>query len=89
MFSTAKWCCDENDGEGLWFTNEYSEEEFEDCLLEFTARYKHIPRVVGIDLRYIFYVKDAFLSSWFRFKIECFTKFQKTIINVIVLRFQV
>ncbi|XP_023330673.1 uncharacterized protein LOC111703052 isoform X2 [Eurytemora carolleeae] len=49
--STAKWCCDENDGEGLWFTNEYSEEDFEDCLLEFTERYKHINLVVGMDLR--------------------------------------
>ena len=30
--SKSQWCCSDNDGDGLWFNNEYSEEDFFQCL---------------------------------------------------------
>jgi len=49
--STAMWCCSSEDGEGLWYTDEYPTEMWEDCLVEFAARYKDNPLVAGMDLR--------------------------------------
>jgi len=49
--SRGAWCCDNEDGEGLWYTAEFSEEDWL-YGLEFVARrYRNNPRVVGFDLR--------------------------------------
>jgi len=49
--STAMWCCSFDDGEGLWFTEEYPVEMWEDCLTQLAARYVDNPMVAGFDLR--------------------------------------
>lgn len=38
--SKSMWCCSTSDGDGLWFTKEYSEEAFFDCLDQLADRYK-------------------------------------------------
>lgn len=38
--SSSMWCCSESDGEGLWWTEEYSEAKWLECLKALTARYK-------------------------------------------------
>lgn len=30
--SKSQWCCSHSDGDGLWFNNEYREEDFMRCL---------------------------------------------------------
>ena len=47
--STAMWCCP--DEEGLWYTNEYPEEDFIEGWRQITTRYKDNPWVAGMDLR--------------------------------------
>jgi len=49
--STAMWCCSYDDGEGLWYTDEYPVEMWEDCMVQLAARYKENPLVAGFDLR--------------------------------------
>merc|ERR1711872_476839 len=49
--STAMWCCSPDDGEGLWYTNEYPEEDFIEGWKQITTRYKDNPWVAGMDLR--------------------------------------
>lgn len=49
--STAKWCCSLDDGEGLWYTNEYSEQQFVQAWQGLAKRYSSNPYVVGADLR--------------------------------------
>ena len=49
--SGAGWCCSENDGEGLWYTHEYPEEDWIQALEGMTDRYSSNALVVGMDLR--------------------------------------
>ena len=30
--SSATWCCNERDGEGLWYTHEYSEDAWANAI---------------------------------------------------------
>ena len=39
LSSTAQWCCSFDDGDGLWYTDEYPTETWEECLVEMAARY--------------------------------------------------
>lgn len=47
----AMWCCSEDDGEGLWFSKEYSEEDWLRSLRSLARQYRAEPYVVGYDLR--------------------------------------
>lgn len=47
----AMWCCDENDGEGLWYSEGYPEEAWLSSLHALAQRYREDPYVVGYDLR--------------------------------------
>eukprot|EP00439_Symbiodinium_sp_Y106_P037160 s824_g4.t1 len=59
----AMWCCSEDDGEGLWYSQdrqmafhrlwqyEYSEEDWLQSLRLLARRYREEPYVVGFDLR--------------------------------------
>ena len=49
--SKSQWCCSDNDGDGLWFNNDYPEEEFFSCLEALADQFHKNPRVIGIDLR--------------------------------------
>merc|ERR1711990_648964 len=49
--SKAGWCCSEQDGDGLWYTNQYSEQMWLDALEKMAERYSGDQLVVGIDLR--------------------------------------
>lgn len=49
--SKSQWCCSDNDGDGLWWSKEYSEEKFVECLVGLAERYKDNKRVIGMDLR--------------------------------------
>jgi len=45
------WCCSIDDGEGLWYTREYTEQMWLDSLRGLAERYSGEPFVVGYDLR--------------------------------------
>ncbi|CAE7684804.1 CSE [Symbiodinium pilosum] len=47
----AMWCCSEDDGEGLWYSQEYSEEDWLQSLRLLARRYREEPYVIGFDLR--------------------------------------
>ena len=49
--SKSQWCCSNDDGDGLWWSKEYSEEKFFACLRALAKRYANNPRVIGNDLR--------------------------------------
>jgi len=49
--SRADWCCDEKDGNGLWYNDEYPESKWLADWRTITARYKHERWVIGADLR--------------------------------------
>ncbi|MDR3724803.1 MAG: cellulase family glycosylhydrolase [Terracidiphilus sp.] len=49
--SRADWCCGDNDGNGLWANVEYPEEKWIADWKTIVQRYKHVPYVVGADLR--------------------------------------
>jgi endoglucanase len=49
--SRADWCCDEKDGNGLWYNAEYSESKWLTDWQMITERYKHQKWVIGADLR--------------------------------------
>ena len=49
--SSAHWCCHYDDGEGLWYTDEYPEETFFQHWTDMAGRYVGNPWVVGADLR--------------------------------------
>ena len=49
--SDAMWCCNTDDGNGLWYNKNYSEDKFFDALIDLTKRYKDNPMVIGNDLR--------------------------------------
>eukprot|EP00392_Amoebophrya_sp_AT5.2_P012703 g12810.t1 len=50
--SDAGWCCSAYDGNGLWWTRSYSEEQWIEHLVNITAEFSLAnPYVVGVDLR--------------------------------------
>jgi len=49
--SDANWCCNIDDGNGLWYTNNWPEEKFFDAWKGMAARYINQPMVIGADLR--------------------------------------
>src|SRR5215831_7952378 len=49
--SRADWCCKDNDGNGLWYNDEYPEEKWLVDWRTIVLRYKNQPWVVGADLR--------------------------------------
>jgi endoglucanase len=49
--SRADWCCKDEDGNGLWYNDEYPEEKWLADWRAIVLRYKNQPWVVGADLR--------------------------------------
>ncbi len=49
--SRADWCCKDDDGNGLWYNDEYPEEKWLADWRAIVLRYKNQPWVVGADLR--------------------------------------
>jgi endoglucanase len=49
--SRADWCCGDNDGNGLWYNDQYPESHWLADWQTITRRYQHEPWVVGADLR--------------------------------------
>jgi len=49
--SRADWCCSENDGNGLWYNDEYPEAKWLADWNAIVRRYRKQPWVVGADLR--------------------------------------
>jgi endoglucanase len=49
--SQADWCCDEKDGNGLWYNDEYPENKWLADWRTIVGRYKHERWVIGADLR--------------------------------------
>jgi endoglucanase len=49
--SRADWCCNDTDGNGLWYTNGYPEASWLADWKAITARYQSQPAVVGAELR--------------------------------------
>lgn len=49
--SRADWCCKDDDGNGLWYNDEYPEEKWLADWRAIVLRYKKQPWVVGADLR--------------------------------------
>lgn len=47
----AMWCCSEDDGEGLWYSQEYSEADWLRSLQMLARQYRQQPYVIGYDLR--------------------------------------
>jgi len=49
--SDADWCCSDSDGNGLWYTANYSESSWISIWQSAVQRYKNNPYVIGCDLR--------------------------------------
>lgn len=49
--SSADWCCDETDGNGLWYNSEYPESHWLADWSAIVRHYRNQPWVVGADLR--------------------------------------
>jgi endoglucanase len=49
--SRADWCCKDDDGNGLWYNDDYPEEKWLADWRAIVRRYKDQPWVVGADLR--------------------------------------
>jgi endoglucanase len=49
--SRAEWCCQDGDGNGLWYNDDYPEENWLADWRAIVLRYKAQPWVVGADLR--------------------------------------
>jgi endoglucanase len=49
--SKSQWCCSNKDGDGLWWSREWPEYLFFESVERLAKRYKHNPRVIGMDLR--------------------------------------
>jgi endoglucanase len=49
--SRADWCCGDKDGNGLWANEGYSEDKWIADWETIIQRYRHVPYVVGADLR--------------------------------------
>lgn len=62
--SAALWCCGPDDGEGLWYTDRYSEERWLQGLAFAAARYRGDRRVVGFDLRNEIRQSGSVFPTW-------------------------
>lgn len=62
--SKAGWCCSETDGQGLWWTKEYSEDQWLQSLSNITNAFKSDPYVVAVDLRNELRKMDKYTPSW-------------------------
>eukprot|EP00054_Salpingoeca_dolichothecata_P003465 m.27102 g.27102 ORF g.27102 m.27102 type:complete len:453 (-) comp13875_c0_seq2:17-1375(-) len=49
--SNAEWCCNGKDGNGLWYTDNYSESAWLQGWENVSTRYASYPNVIGADLR--------------------------------------
>jgi len=49
--SRADWCCEDEDGNGLWYSKEYPESAWLADWMTIVRRYRKQPWVVGVDLR--------------------------------------
>ena len=49
--SRADWCCDEKDGNGLWYNSDYPEAKWLADWQTIVGRYRKQPWVIGADLR--------------------------------------
>ncbi len=49
--SDAGWCCNDDDGNGLWYNERFSEEAWIANWVALAQRYQDIPAVIGADLR--------------------------------------
>src|SRR5215831_17501928 len=49
--SRADWCCQDDDGNGLWYNDDYPEERWLADWRAIVLRYKNQPWVIGADLR--------------------------------------
>ena len=49
--SDAMWCCSNDDSNGLWHNQNYTDEQWIQAVQDIAARYSHIPMVVANDLR--------------------------------------
>lgn len=47
---TPGWCCTGCDGNGLWFGEDYTTQDWLDSLTFMAERYKGNPRVIGVDM---------------------------------------
>lgn len=47
----GQWCCSRNDGNGLWYHKNFTEDEWLKDWLFLAQRYQSLPLVVGADLR--------------------------------------
>lgn len=59
--SSKGWCCSVADGQGLWYTKRYSQQQWLDYLGFVAERYHANPLVAGIDLRNE--IRPSFLGS--------------------------
>lgn len=62
--SSSMWCCSNDDQEGLWWTHEFPEYRWMDCLRHFAVRYRDNPRVIGFDLRNEIRKTPELTPSW-------------------------
>lgn len=62
--SSAGWCCSDSDGEGLWYTDKYSEDDWLEGLKLITHRYRSDVRVAGFDLRNEVRQSGLVLPTW-------------------------
>ena len=58
------WCCSEDDGEGLWYTETYPEELFYDMWKGLAKRYETNDFVVGADLRNELRKANGIAPTW-------------------------
>eukprot|EP01111_Echinosteliopsis_oligospora_P013210 TRINITY_DN4677_c0_g1_i1.p1 TRINITY_DN4677_c0_g1~~TRINITY_DN4677_c0_g1_i1.p1 ORF type:complete len:387 (+),score=70.43 TRINITY_DN4677_c0_g1_i1:487-1647(+) len=49
--SDAIWCCNTNDGNGLWYTSNYTKQQWIDDWMFLVKRYSHIKHFIAVDLR--------------------------------------
>jgi len=62
--SSSMWCCSDDDCEGLWWTYEYPEYKWIDCLRHLAQRYRSNPMVVAFDLRNEIRKTPELTPSW-------------------------
>eukprot|EP00931_Biecheleriopsis_adriatica_P066297 TRINITY_DN40691_c0_g1_i1.p1 TRINITY_DN40691_c0_g1~~TRINITY_DN40691_c0_g1_i1.p1 ORF type:complete len:625 (+),score=139.84 TRINITY_DN40691_c0_g1_i1:72-1946(+) len=62
--SAAGWCCSGNDGEGLWYTDRYSEEDWLRGISFMARRYKDNALVAGFDIRNEVRANGLVLPTW-------------------------
>jgi len=49
--SIGDWCCSQNDGNGLWYTEQYPQTAWLNDWVTIVKRYQSNPLVIGVDLR--------------------------------------